>query len=35
MAADTSADRQFAVRVIRDYGFMDRREAPQFHKSVR
>lgn len=35
MAADTSADRQFAVRVIRDYGLMDRREAPQFHKPVR
>ncbi len=35
MAADTSPDRQLAVRVIRDYGLMDRREAPQFHKSVR
>ena len=35
MAADTSSDRQIAVRVIRDYGLMDRREAPQFHKPVR
>ncbi len=35
MAAHTSPDRQLAVRVIRDYGLMDRREAPQFHKPVR
>jgi len=35
MAVDTSPDRHLAVRVIRDYGLMDRREAPQFHKPVR
>ena len=34
MAADTSPDQQLAVRVIRDYGLMDRREAPQFHKPI-
>lgn len=34
MDADTSPDRQLAVRVIRDYGLMDRREAPQYHKPI-
>ncbi len=32
VAVGTSADRQLVVRVIRDYGLMDRREAPQFHE---
>lgn len=35
VAVETRADRQLAVRVIRDYGLMDRREAPQFHNVVR
>lgn len=35
VAAGTSANRQLVVRIIRDYGLIDRREAPQFHKIVR
>lgn len=30
--ATTTGDRRFAVRIIRDYGLLDRREAPQFHE---
>ena len=34
VASDSSADRQITVRVIREYGLIDRREAPQFHEPV-
>jgi len=32
--AHAAGERRLAVRIIRDYGLLDRREAPQFHEPV-
>lgn len=34
LACDVSAARRLDVRIVRDYGLHDRREAPQFHTAI-